>query len=113
MICPKCECEYVNGVKVCSDCGIDLIPVEDFEGHLVHPKDWVIVYTCDEPYQAEMLKANLAGAEIESLIISQKDRSYPGVGDLAVVKLLVQKKNVQETVAIIRDIEESKTDDEE
>ncbi|MCL4550166.1 MAG: DUF2007 domain-containing protein [Bacteroidetes bacterium] len=111
MICPRCEYEYVEGVKVCADCGAKLIPVEDFEGHLVHPKDWVIVYTCDEPYQAEMLKANLAGAEIESLIISQKDRSYPGVGDLAVVKLLVQKKNVQETVAIIRDIEESKTDD--
>lgn len=113
MICPKCEYEYVEDVEVCADCGTQLIPVEDFEGHLVHPKDWVIVYTCAETYQAEMLKANLAGAEIESLIISQKDRSYPVGGDLAVVKLLVKKKNAQEALAIIRDIEETKTDDEE
>lgn len=113
MICPKCEYEYVEGVKLCADCGAKLIPVEEFEGHLVHPKDWVIVYTCDEPYQAEMLKANLSGAEIEVLIISQKDRSYPVGGDLAVVKLLVKKTDAQEAVEIIRDIEETKMNDEE
>ncbi len=113
MICPKCEYEYVEGVEVCADCGTQLIPLEDFEGHLVHPKDWVIVYTCDEPYQAEMLKANLDGAEIDSLIISQKDRSYPGVGDLAIVKLLVKKKNAQEALSLIHDIDETKIDDEE
>ncbi len=113
MICPKCEYEYVEGVKVCADCGAKLIPVEEFEGHLVHPKDWVIIYTCGEPYQAEMLKANLEGAEIESLIISQKDRNYPVGGDLAVVKLLVQKKDAKAAVEIINDIEESKIEDEE
>jgi hypothetical protein len=113
MICPNCEYEYVDGVKTCADCGADLIPVEEFEGNLVHPKDWVIIYTCDNPIEADMLKANLQGAEIESIIISQKDRNYPSVGDLSVVKLLTKKSDAEEAQAIIQDINNSKTEDEE
>jgi hypothetical protein len=113
MICPKCESEYVDGIKTCIDCGTELIPVEEFEGHLVHPKDWVIIYSCDDPIEAEMLKSNLQGAEIESIIISQKDRNYPTVGDLSVVKLLTKKTDAQEALAIINDINNSKIDDEE
>ncbi len=104
MICPKCEYEYIDGIKVCPDCGTELISVKDFEGHLVHPEDWLIVYTCDEPYEAEMYKSNLESAGIDTLIISQKDRSYPAVGDLAVVKLLVKKTEKDEALEIINDI---------
>ena len=104
MICPKCEYEYVDGITKCADCGNDLIPVEEFEGNLVHPSDWAIIYTCSETYEAEMLKANLMGAGIKSLILGQKDSSYPGVGDLAVVKLLVHKDDIEEAQKIIDDI---------
>jgi len=104
MICPKCEYEYVEGIKVCPDCGTTLISVEDFEGHLVHPKDWIIVYTCDEPYEAEMFKPNLESAGIDALILSQKDKSFPAMGDLSVVKLLVKKTDQQTAIEIINDI---------
>ncbi|MAT58611.1 MAG: DUF2007 domain-containing protein [Melioribacteraceae bacterium] len=107
MICPTCEYEYVEGIKVCPDCKTELIPNEDFEGNLTNPDDYVIVYTCSETYEAEMLKANLKGAEIEALVLSQKDRSYPGVGDLSVVKLLVKKDSAQEALEIINDINSS------
>ena len=110
MICPKCEYEYIDGVNVCPDCGTSLISVEDFEGHLVHPKDWIIVYTCDEPYEAEMYKTNLESAEIETLIISQKDKSFPAAGNLSVVKLLVKKTDLQSALEIIDDIN-SRSDD--
>jgi hypothetical protein len=113
MICPKCEYEYVDGITTCFDCGTELIPVEEFEGKLVHPKDWVVAFTCEEPYEAEMMKANLTGAEIECIIISQKDRSYPSIGDLAGVKLLVKKTDAEAAVQIINDIRNTKTDDEE
>lgn len=108
MICPKCELEFVDGIVVCSDCGQKLISKEDFEGNLVHPSDWVIVYTTSENYEAEMFKANLLGAEIESLILGQKDRNYPGVGDLAVIKLLVKKVDAENAIEIINDINSRK-----
>jgi len=113
MICPKCECEYIDGIKTCADCGTELIPVREFEGHLVHPKDWVIVYTCGDPLEADMLKANLEGAEIESIILSQKDREFPAAGDFSVVKLLVKKTDASEACDIIADIDKSNTGEEE
>lgn len=104
MICPNCEYEYVDGINVCPDCGTQLIPKEDFEGNLVHPSDWIVVYTCAEPYEAEMLKTNLESAEIETLILSQKDRNYPTVGNFSIVKLLVKKSDQEEAREIINDI---------
>lgn len=111
MICPKCEYEYVEGINLCPDCNSKLIPVEKFKGNLVHPSDWIIVYTCDEPYEAEMLKSNLEGAKIESLIISQKDRSFVVFGNLSLVKLLVKKTDQNEALAIINDINKKNLDE--
>lgn len=113
MICPKCEYEFVDGVTVCPDCGVDLVSKEDFEGNLVHPSDWVVVYTTSENYQAEMYKANLEGAGIEALILGQKDRNYPAVGDLAVIKILVKKTDAKSAVEIIEDINLRKDETEE
>ena len=105
MICPSCEYEYVDGINKCPDCGTELIKKEEFDGNLSNPHDWVIVYTCQENYVAEMLKANLLGADIESIILTQKDSSYPVTsGNLAVVKLLVKKKDAEEALEIINDI---------
>lgn len=104
MICPVCEYEYIDGIGKCPDCNTTLIPKDDFEGNLVHPADWIIVYTCDELYEAEMLKANLESVNIETLILSQKDRNYPTVGNFSVVKILVKKIDQQSALEIIEDI---------
>lgn len=113
MICPNCEYEYVDVVTQCPDCGIELVTKEDFEGHLVHHSDWIVVYTTGENYKAEMYKANLEGAGIEALILGQKDRNYPTVGDLSIIKLLVQKKDAADALEIIEDINSRKDDSEE
>ena len=113
MICPKCEYEYIEGIKYCADCGAELIPTEDFEKNLLHPKDWIVAFASTDTYTAEMLKANLEGAEIDSIIISRRDRSYPVLGDQAGVKLLVKKKDAEAALQIINDINSAKTDDEE
>ena len=113
MICPKCEYEYIEGITVCPDCGTELITKENFEGNLVHPSDWIIVYTCDEPYEAEMFKTNLESAEIETLIISQKDRNYPSVGNFSVIKILVKKSDKESALEIINDINSRNPNSEE
>ncbi len=104
MICPNCEAEYVKGVTVCADCGTELIPKEDFELNLVHHEDWKTVYSTDVMYEAEMIKANLKGAEIESIILSQKDKNFPAAGDLSIIKVLVKKEDADDSLKIIEDI---------
>ena len=113
MVCPKCETEYVEGIKVCPDCGTELVTREDFEGHLVHPSDYVIIYTTDDNSEAQMLKANLDSADIETHILGQKDSSFPAVGDLAVIKILVRKKDTEEALKIIEDINKHNGDSED
>ena len=104
MICPKCEAEFVDGITTCSDCGTELISKEDFELNLVHHEDWTPVFSTDVRYEAEMIKANLSGANIESIILSQKDKSFPVTGDLAVIKLMVKKEDAEDSIKIISDI---------
>lgn len=104
MICPKCEYEYHEGVSVCPDCDTELVTVENFEGNLIHPKDWVIVYSCSEWVEANMLKSNLEGADIDVLVLNQNDSSFPVVGDLSVIKILTKKKDAEDALAIINDI---------
>ncbi|MGD8781690.1 MAG: DUF2007 domain-containing protein [Ignavibacteria bacterium] len=113
MICPKCEYEYIEGIDTCPDCNTELIPVEEFEGNLLNPKDWIIVYTCSEKYKADMLKSNLEGGGIESIILSQADTSYVVTsGDLAVIKLLVKKTDAVAAAEIIEDINSSSSENE-
>ena len=104
MICPKCEYEYLDSITVCPDCKSELVTKENFEGHLIHPNDWVIVYSCAEDLEADMLKSNLEGADIEVLILNQNDHNFPVIGDLSVIKVLVKKEDAQDASAIIDDI---------
>lgn len=107
MICPNCESEYIDGITVCPDCQTNLVPVDDYEGKLVHHKDWIVVFTTADIIEAEMIKSNLEGAQIEALILSQKDRSLPIVGDLSVIKILVKKIEAEDASMIIRDINQT------
>jgi hypothetical protein len=104
MICPKCEAEYVEGITVCPDCQVELISKEDFELNLVHHEDWTSVYSTDERYKAEMIKANLEGGNIKAIILSQKDKNFPVTGDLSVIKLLVKKEDADDAQKLIEDI---------
>lgn len=106
-ICPNCENEYVQGVTVCPDCGIQLMDTDEFKSHLVTPEDWQEIYTTGSTIEAEMLKANLEGAGIEALIMPKSDRNFPAAGDLTVVKVFVKNQDADSARQIIDDINSS------
>ncbi|HEX2868231.1 MAG TPA: DUF2007 domain-containing protein [Ignavibacteriales bacterium] len=110
LICPNCESEYNEGITVCPVCDVELVDKDEFESHMVDPEDWETAYTCSENYEAEMLKANLEGAGIETLIVSKKDRNFPTVGDLSFIKLMVRKEDLEEAQQIIQDINSNKNE---
>ena len=100
MICPNCGSEYKEGITVCADCGIELVeqislPVEYDED------DWTVVFTSAQEYEIEMLKDNLDGAGINSMILDQKDRNFPAPGDFSVIKLLVKNEDAPAAMEFI------------
>lgn len=104
--CPNCIYEYVEGIKVCPDCGITL--VDKLIDH-----DWVVVYTSDQQYDVQMMKDALESTEIEATILSQKDSSFPAVGDLAVIKLLVKSEDAPSALNFIKELENTEPEEEE
>ncbi len=111
-ICPKCNFEYEDGITICPDCGSALVD----EKYFIKPeewteKNWEVVYTSNYEYEAEMIKDNLEGAGIDSAVLSQADRNFPAVGDLSIVKLLVNKKDVQAALNFIQQLKKSSGDE--
>lgn len=119
MICPNCETEYVDGILVCADCGTVLIPNKDFvkeaEDEIISLASWKVVHSTYDIIEAEMLKANLSGAGIETVIFSKEDRmrlnlSYVGS---APIKLFVQEENFETAVQILKEIYNTEIKDDE
>lgn len=104
--CPNCTYEYFEGIKVCADCGAELVP--ELIDH-----DWVVVYTSDQEYDIEMMKTTLESAEIETTILSQRDSNFPATGDLALIKLLVKSEDVTSAMSIVNEIKNTNPDEEE
>jgi len=104
--CPNCTYEYVEGVKVCPDCGTELVP--ELVDH-----DWVVVYTSDQEYDIKMMKDALESAEIETTVLSQRDSNFPVTGDLAIIKLLVKTEDVSSAMNFINEIKNTSPEEEE
>ena len=107
--CPNCKYEYIDTIKICPDCKVDIVPSLPESKHL-SSEELELVYTCSYLYDAEMIKSNLESAGIEADILSQKDRNYPGVGDLAVIKVYVKKEDKDAALEFIKDMGKSKTE---
>ncbi len=104
--CPNCTYEYVEGIKICPDCGTSL--VKELIDH-----DWVVVYTSDKEYEVQMIKDELESADIEVNVLSQKDSNFPVTGDLAVIKLLVKTEDVVTALNFINELKNTKPEEEE
>lgn len=119
MICPNCEVEFIEGIITCSDCGTGLIPNDEFvkedENEIVSLEDWKVIYSTQDFIEAEMMKANLSGADIEAIVFSKEDRmrlNLSFVGS-APIKIFVRKESVEEATRIINEINNTEVKDDE
>ena len=113
-VCPNCDYQYVEGITFCPDCGIPLVDAK----LITKPEDWTeenweVVYTSGSEYEVEMIKDNLESAGITAAMLSQKDRNFPAPGDFSVVKLLVHKEDIPDTLNFIQKIKSEKSEEEE
>lgn len=93
--CPKCKNEYVKGIKICSDCKVEL--VESLKAETVEPQlTENMVSILYGPYEnLEEILDNIKKAGIESAIVKQRqeDEQY---------ELFVDEKERDKTVKTIQ-----------
>ncbi|MGD2295013.1 MAG: hypothetical protein PVF22_04170 [Candidatus Aminicenantes bacterium] len=94
MVCPKCACEYTEGIKVCVDCHVLLVnnsPQEFFQGNgngrLVH----FITYLTRQ--EAESGKKLLETNRVEALV---------SMDEIQGVRLWIHKEDAQKAVQVFQ-----------
>jgi len=65
-------------------------------------KDWIIVFTTGQLYQAEIAKQVLFDNDIESIIINKKDSSYLSFGD---IELYVNINDSEKALTLLNNLE--------
>lgn len=74
--------------------------------HVKTAFNWVAACTTGTSYEAEMIKANLEGAGIPALVLSQSDRmNVATIGDLAVTEVMVPIQSLDEAQRFLRAVE--------
>lgn len=76
-------------------------------------ENFKVIYTCEHMYEAELLKANLESAGIETFIMGQKDRNYPPIGGPAMIKVLVANENEQEALEYLNSLNNDEIENDE
>lgn len=64
--------------------------------------NWVVIYTTDKIWQAEIAKQVLIDNGIDAVVINKKDSSYVAFGEYEVY---VAHENVDKSKVLIKDIE--------
>lgn len=89
-VCEECAHEQ-NGRMFCEN-----------DEHLNLHQGFVVAYTTSTDYEAEMIKANLAGAGIHAMVFNQRDHVYfTNMGMLALVNVMVPRSQLEEAEEII------------
>ena len=90
--CPSCKKGFEPSIKYCSECGGELIASPKVELSW-NENDFTLLTVCTQLYEAEIIKANLESADIETIILSQQDSNYPCLGNASAIKIFIRKEN--------------------
>jgi len=64
-------------------------------------KDWVIVYTTNKIYQAELFRELLGDHEIDSFVINKQDSSYK----FGNIEVYVRRNNILKAKMLVKEFE--------
>jgi hypothetical protein len=105
----------VCGKPVCKECRkvrMNKTFCED-DKHIRTYQNWAVAYVSSTEYEAEMVKANLENAGIESMIFNQRDHAYfLTVGSMARVNVMVPSDRIHDAHKVIDTLNFESDDDE-
>lgn len=100
MFCPKCKAEYVDGVKVCADCGCDLVDKLKGEEEF---QEYVTIAETTNRFSIPIAKSILDAEGIHYFINGEFLNSYIGVGSL--VQIQVPFEEAEDAKALLKDLD--------
>ncbi|MBK6681847.1 MAG: DUF2007 domain-containing protein [Ignavibacteriales bacterium] len=108
--CPECGALFDSGAPVCPECGVVVDNPPDGSVSF-YTDEFLLVYSCYDLYEAEMIKANLESGGIKTWIVNKKDSSYPGLGNMSAILIFVKVEDSESAFEFLKEYNESKKAD--
>ncbi len=104
LYCPQCRSEYVDTIKKCSDCNVDLVEHVQLENKL-DTEDYVEVYVTNEILEMELIQDLLNKNEIHCTVRDLHMSSLPmTIGEMAEMRIEVAKHNEKKAKDLIEEL---------
>jgi hypothetical protein len=105
MICPKCKCEYIEGIKVCADCEVDLVEEALDNGEKFMEYEYVELVTVartSEHFLIPLAKSVLDSFNIRYFIKGENVYNFLSV--VAPYEIQVPTEDVETAKELLKDI---------
>ncbi|MBI5376554.1 MAG: DUF2007 domain-containing protein [Candidatus Schekmanbacteria bacterium] len=101
MYCPKCGAEFIEGITVCDDCNVSLVPEppSPIENEFIEFEE---ILETSNPGDIAIIKSILGGSDIDFYF--NGDFSMDILYHAIPAKLMVSKDQVEEAVELLKDL---------
>jgi len=106
MICPKCKSQYIDGIRICIDCNIDLIEEAHEYYYSFHEPEYVelvTVATTNNYFIIPLIKSILDSEEIHYFLKGEQFLNIPSL--MSTIEIQVLHSDVQATLELLKDLD--------